>query len=119
MRRSALLATLSCVLLSVTVQGAAKEPPAGNEDGLVQIGVAGLDRVFARPGADLSRYSKLLLDPIEVSFRKDWGNVAVAGSRITTQQKLDIRQGLAKVLRVKAEINDHFINAPDEWRTFS
>ena len=111
MRRSALLATLSCVLLSVTVQGAAKEPPAGNEDGLVQIRLVGLDRVFARPGAHL--------DPIEVSFCKDWGNVVVAGSRITTQEQLDIRQGLAKVLRVKAEINDHFINAPDEWRTFS
>jgi hypothetical protein len=30
------------------------------------------DYLFLRPGADFSRYSAIMLDPTEVSFRKNW-----------------------------------------------
>ncbi|HWM67180.1 MAG TPA: DUF3313 family protein [Steroidobacteraceae bacterium] len=110
--------------------------PADGE-GLVSVKVRGLDLVYARPGADLSRYTKIILDPVEVSFSKSW-NPDAAGMRVTAAEKQTIKEGLAKivreeltkelarsgryslveaadedVLRVKAEVRDLIINAPD------
>jgi hypothetical protein len=106
-------------------------------EGLVPVKVKGLDHVYARPGADLSAYSKILLDPIEVSFSKSW-QPDPTGGPITAAEKQTIRDGLAKilrqelgkelarsgryalvdiagadVLRISAEIRDLYINAPD------
>ena len=41
-------------------------------DGLVEIKPKRLDVVQLLPGADFSGYSKVMLDPTEVAFRKDW-----------------------------------------------
>jgi hypothetical protein len=111
--------------------------PEVNDEGLVPIQVKGLDHVYARPGANLSQYTKVMLDPVEVSFSKSW-NPDPAGGPITAAEKQAIRAGLAKivreelqkeltasgryslvstadtdVLRVRAEIRDLYINAPD------
>jgi hypothetical protein len=108
-----------------------------DDEGLVSVKVRGLDHVYARPAADLSRYAKVMLDPVEVSFSKSW-NPAGAGTRVTAAEKQTIKEGLAKilreeltkelarsgryslvetadedVLRIKAEIRDLYINAPD------
>ncbi|MCB1623967.1 MAG: DUF3313 family protein [Pseudomonadales bacterium] len=105
---------------------------------LQPVRVRGLDKVEAIPGADLSPYRKIMLDPIEVSFSKNWREGAVTGSRIRSSDKVAIREGLAKVLReefvrvltrdgryeiadspgddvlrIRAEIKDLYINAPD------
>ncbi|HEY0747081.1 MAG TPA: DUF3313 family protein [Steroidobacteraceae bacterium] len=99
--------------------------------------VSGLDHVYARPGANLSDYDKVMLDPVEVSFRKDW-KPDRAGGPITASERVTIKDGLAKifreeltkeiqqsagykivskpdanVLRIRAEIRDLYINAPD------
>jgi hypothetical protein len=106
-------------------------------EGLVRTRVAGVQQVFARPGADLSAYDSVLLDPIEVSFRKHW-DPAPTGRSVTAEEKQEIREGLARilreqfarelartdryrvvesaaehVLRIRAEIRDLQINAPD------
>ncbi len=106
-------------------------------DGLVRVNVSGIDEVYARPKADLSLYKKVMLDPIEVAFRKDW-NPRPGGVAVSAKEKQDIRDGLARVLRnafsqeithsgqyqvvsapgegvlrIKAEIRDLYINAPD------
>ena len=111
--------------------------PAVDDEGLVSVKVRGLDHVYAQPGADLSRYTKVMLDPVEVSFSKSW-NPVPAGTRVTAAEKQTIKEGLAKilreeltkelarsgryslveaadedVLRIKAEIRDLKINAPD------
>jgi hypothetical protein len=117
------------------------EPPAAtaqiNEEGLASIQVKGLDHVYARPGANLRQYTKVLLDPVEVSFSKSW-NPDPAGGPITAAERQTIKDGLARilreelqrelaasgryslvstadadVLRVRAEIRDLYINAPD------
>jgi hypothetical protein len=110
---------------------------AADAEGLVKVKVRGLQQVFARPGATLAGYSKVMLDPIEVAFAKSW-DVRPAGKAITVQDKERIQQRLQSllrdvftkeissthrytvvdspgegVLRVKAEIRDLFINAPD------
>jgi hypothetical protein len=109
-------------------------------EGLVKIDVPGVDQVHARRDADLSGYRKILLDPIEVSFRKDW-NPNPGGFSVSATDKQEIREGLARViqqeftaelsrmgryevvqtpaedtLRIKADIRDVYINAPDVTR---
>ncbi len=110
---------------------------AADVDGLVRVNVAGIDQVYAQPKADLSLYNKVLLDPIEVSFRKDW-DPKPGGRPVSAAEKQNIRDGLARVLRqaftreldrsgryqvvakpadgvlrIRAEIRDLYINAPD------
>jgi hypothetical protein len=118
-----------------TQQSTMANPP--DEEGLVLVHVEGLDHVRARPGADLSGYDKVMLDPVEVSFSKSW-KPDPAGGPITSAERQMIRDGLSRivreelkkelaksgrysltdradtdVLRVRAEIRDLYINAPD------
>jgi hypothetical protein len=113
---------------------------ATESEGLIRVDVKGVDQVYARKGADLGVYQKVMLDPIEVSFQRGW-DPHPAGMPITAQEKQQLRQGLADVLkdefiaelgrsrrypvvdapgedvlRVKAEIRDLTINAPDLMR---
>lgn len=113
---------------------------AGDE-GLVAVKVKGLDKVYARPDANLSGYTKIMLDPVEVAFSKSW-NPDSAGQQVTTADKQTIKDTLAKVLRerlakalassgrytlvdraedgvlrIKADIRDLYINAPDVMST--
>ncbi len=129
-----LLAT--CPAHSQSQTGAAAGNPAPAE--LQPVRVRGLQQVEALPGADLSPYNKILLDPIEVAFHKNWDARSVAGTRISAAEKLEMRAGLAKilrdeftrvltkdgrysvveapgedVLRIKAEIRNLYVNAPD------
>ncbi len=108
-----------------------------DDEGLASIEVKGLDHVYARPGANLSQYNKVMLDPVEVSFSKSW-KPDRAGGPITAAERQTIKDGLAKifreelkkelqrsggyaivdapgedVLRIRAEIRDLYINAPD------
>jgi len=114
-----------------------------DDEGLAPIKVKGLDRVYARPGANLSQYDKVMLDPVEVSFSKNW-KPDPAGGPITAAEKQTIRAGLARifrdelqkqlggaggypmvnaaetdVLRIRVEIRDLYINAPDVPRAAS
>jgi hypothetical protein len=113
---------------------------ATDADGLRRVKVAGLQEVYARPSADLGTYNKILLEPIEVSFRRDW-NPTPGGWPISAEEKQQIRDSLARivreevtremsrsgryqiveapgddVLRIDAEIRDLVINAPDSSR---
>lgn len=131
---------LAATLVMSSLVMRAAEPPAPSpqeEEGLVAVKVSGLDHVYARPGANLSDYDKVMLDPVEVSFRKDW-KPDRAGGPITASERVTIKDGLAKifreeltkeiqqsagykivskpdanVLRIRAEIRDLYINAPD------
>jgi Protein of unknown function (DUF3313) len=113
---------------------------AADAEGLVKARVKGIEQVYARPNANLSAYDKVLLDPIEVSFRKSW-NPRPGGQVISPAERQQIRDGLARilrdeftreltrsgryrvvdslgedVLRIKADIRDLVINAPDVSR---
>jgi hypothetical protein len=110
---------------------------AMDADGLVRVNVSGIDEVYARPKADLHLYDKVMLDPIEVAFRKGW-DPKPGGVAVNAEEKQNIRDGLARVLRdafsrelthsgryqvvtapgegvlrIKAEIRDLYINAQD------
>jgi hypothetical protein len=108
-------------------------------DGLQKISVKGIDLAYARPGATLAGYSRVMLEPVDVAFHKDW-NPTKARSRLklSAEERENIKTGVAKivydefvkalqsksgyqivsevgpdVLRVKAHIVNLFVNAPD------
>jgi hypothetical protein len=123
--------------LGILTSPQADSGPPLDDEGLAAISVKGLDHVYARPGANLSQYDKVMLDPVEVSFSKNW-KPDPAGGPITAAEKQTIRTGLARifrdelrkqlggpggyslvdapdadVLRIRAEIRDLYVNAPD------
>ncbi|MEO8063524.1 MAG: DUF3313 family protein [Pseudomonadota bacterium] len=106
-------------------------------EGLVKARIKGIEQVYARPDADLRAYDAVMLDPIEVSFSKNWKPRA-DGQTVSAAERQQIRDGLARilreeftrelarsgryrvveapaenVLRVKADIRDLIIHAPD------
>jgi hypothetical protein len=118
------------------VANQAAESSQINDEGLMPIKVAGVDHVYARPGANLKPYRKVMLDPVEVSFSKSW-KPDPSGGPITAAEKQTIRDGLGRIVReelrkeltraghyslvdtadmdvlqVRAEIRDLYINAP-------
>jgi hypothetical protein len=108
-------------------------------DGLVPLKTKDVDLAYTRPGASLAAYKKVMLDPVEVAFHKDW-NPERSGSRLklSPQERENIRTGVAKVveeefvrtlsaknaypivkeagpdvLRAKVKILNLYANAPD------
>lgn len=70
MRRAlAIILVSSAILCATTTQAA--DPPA-TWDGLVQVPSKRLEIVYLQPGADFRGYTKVMLDPTEVAFEKDW-----------------------------------------------
>lgn len=107
------------------------------EEGLTRAKVEGLRSVYAQPQVSLARYSQVMLDPIEVAFAPAW-DPRPAGRPIAARDRERIRADMAallraefvkelegrghyrivdepgaEVLRVRAEIRDLYINAPD------
>ena len=70
MRRGPAISALFGALL-VASPVVAEDPPA-TWDGLVQVKSNRLDVVFLQPGADFRTYTKVMLDPTEVAFEKNW-----------------------------------------------
>jgi hypothetical protein len=65
-------------------------------DGLAKVDAKRLDAVFLLPGADFRAYNKVMLDPTEVAFKKDWmrdqnNSTRSLGSRISDA---DVRKGI-------------------------
>ena len=59
-------------LLWLAIPLANAEESSGSWDGLIEIKPKRLDVAFLLPGADFSKYTKLMIDPVEVAFKKDW-----------------------------------------------
>jgi hypothetical protein len=66
---SLLLGVVVATMPAPSFAAAALPPPYQD---LVQVKSKKLDAVYLLPGADFSGYSKLMIDPAQVSFRKDW-----------------------------------------------
>ena len=100
---------------------AAQEGGAWSEGGLQKIQVKGLDVVYARPGATLAGYTKIMLAPISVAFHKDWASTVKVGTnrQISPSDQQRIREKLAKAMQeeVVKELNAggyHLVTAPGE-----
>jgi hypothetical protein len=65
------VATLGAGVFAAPSQAA--DPPAV-PDGLVAVRTWNLDQLYLRPGTDLAAYRKVMIDPVQIAFRKDWNN---------------------------------------------
>ena len=70
MRRAITIAVIASAILVAGVTEAADAPATW--DGLVEVPSKKLDVVFLQPGADFRGYTKVMLDPTEVAFEKNW-----------------------------------------------
>lgn len=69
-RNLMLLATVACMIFLFSVSAAnATENADATFDGLVPITVEGLDKTWARQDADLSKYTKIMLEKAEIQYR--------------------------------------------------
>lgn len=130
------LAALAIVAFTVPVWSADRDAPETWE-GLKKVKRPGLDTVYLRDGVTLAKYKRVMLDTVDVSFDKSWNPRRGLGS-LDAADPLAIRQGLSKlarevfkrelekkggyplveepgddVLRVRAQIVDLYINAPE------
>lgn len=131
-----LCVTSALCLGFVTTAGAAK-PPQTTEDGLELTKAKGIDLLYRRPGASLTAYTKVMIDPVQVAFSKSWDprDYGTFGLKAADVEK--IRSELGKlaqdtfakalaeggypqaqqadtgVLRVTAYIVDLYVTAPD------
>ena len=87
--------TLACIALSVSAFAA--KPPE-EWDGLKLVKLKGLDAAYARPGADFTIYTKLIIDPIQVAFAKNWDKKSTVYKQKLSQEELDnIKTKLGKL----------------------
>lgn len=133
---AALLTLLAPVLVALSsAVFAADEPPQTSPDGLQLVKSKKLDILYVRPGATLTGYTKIAIDPVEVAFDKKWEPDPRA---VNDKDRERIRKDLADefqkvftkelqekggyeivntagpdVLRVTAAIIDLYITAPD------
>jgi Protein of unknown function (DUF3313) len=136
---------VASTLLLTTAFAASKSEleRAMSHDGLQKINIKGIDLAYTRPGATLAGYSRVKLEPIDVSFHKDW-DLTMSRSRIklSAEDRENIRTGVAKivyeefvkelqnkssyqvvnepgpdVLRVKTNILNLYVAAPDTGTT--
>lgn len=129
------VAALSMAGLWAASAMAADPPPSTTHDGLELVKNSRLDLVYRRPGVDLAPYTRIILDPVEVAFKKQWTQDF---RRVSKNDRERIRSELAKefhdilveelqtkggyqivdapgpdVLRFTAGIFELYINAPD------
>ena len=64
------IAAIAGAMLLAGPADAAKPPSTW--DGLVKVNSKRADAVYLQPGADFRSYTKVMLDPTEVAFAKDW-----------------------------------------------
>jgi len=130
------------VLCAATLAGCAstRPAPADEWDGLVRRPGTRLGAVFVKPDAEIVAYRNVILDPVEVSFARNWDPNRRGGSQASRLNASDvqaIQAGLAELfretfraelarggyqlvdeagpdtLRVTAAIVDLYVTAPD------
>jgi len=71
-RRRLYLGALTGLMFLAGPLDAAKPPTTW--DGLVQVSSKRLDLLYLQPGANFGGYTKVLIEPTEVAFHKDWSS---------------------------------------------
>jgi len=132
----------AAILLGLIASPVAAAKAPVEWDGLRQVSSKRMDLVYLQPGADFRGYTKVIVDPTEVSFRKNWQKDYNRGSRDLGGKvsDRDVQDAIAKgvvaasdifteawrrggyeianqpgpdVLRVKTAVANISVNAPD------
>lgn len=91
-----------CALLGASAF--AKKPPQ-EWDGLSLVKLKGMDAAYARPGADFSIYNKIIIDPIQVAFSKDWEKEETFSKRKLSAAQLEEIKGKISAVAEEAFAN--------------
>ena len=120
----------------------AKDDAPTNWDGLIEVKSKKMDAAFLMPGADFRPYTKLMVDPTQVAFQKNWlkdinSSRRGVSSRVTDEDAAKILDAAKKnfdevfddqfvkdgyqvvttpgpdVLRVASAVVNLYVNAPD------
>jgi hypothetical protein len=134
-RAAVFLAGIAAVAFIALAHGADKPTPPATWNGLELTQSKALDLLYKKPGVTFSTYRRIMLDPVEVDFRKNW---TPDPRRVSSSDRERIRKELAEaaravfkkeleekggytfatesapdVLRVTAALTDLYIAAPD------
>jgi hypothetical protein len=103
-----LVAAIAGMVLTSSVANSAAPPDSW--DGLVKVKSKRLDLAYLQPGADFRGYTKVMLDPTEVAFEKNWQRDYNSSSRDLSARvsDRDVQQALVKGV---AASNDIFAEA--------
>ena len=101
MKQVSIALLLGSAILFAPFAAAQEGGSAWAEGGLQKVQVPGLDVVYARPGATLAAYTKVMLAPVSVSFHKDWAKTVKVGTnrQISSSDQQRIRDKLAKLVQ--------------------
>jgi hypothetical protein len=66
------LKTLATLMVIAACGTASASDTPESWDGLIQVQPKRMDAAFLLPGADFRPYTKLMIDPTQVAFQKDW-----------------------------------------------
>lgn len=142
MKRTLTLMTFMPLLLVLASTAEARKYPDVSDDGLQRVDHRSLDAVYWADGATLANYDQVMIDDVEVSFRKNWQrdqNRQRRGvsNQITAEDMTRIREAVAegfteifireltdagyevvdqpgeRVLALEPSIVDLDVNAPD------
>lgn len=90
MNRFMIAGVCALLLCGTAIPAGAKDETGGAWDGLVEVKPKRLDAAYLLPGADFRPYIKVMIDPVEVAFQKDWmkryNETAATLSRRLTQE---------------------------------
>ena len=105
MKVSRLVAAIISSLMLVVPAADAKAPPT-EWDGLVRVASKRFSYVYLQPGADFRGYTKVMLDPTEVAFHKDWRKDYNRGHRSLSGQvsDQDVEEAVAKGIKASSDI---------------
>jgi GTP:adenosylcobinamide-phosphate guanylyltransferase len=133
---------LAAVALLTTFGTVRAEDAPTSWDGLIEVKTKRMDAAFLLPGADFRPYAKVIIDPTQVAFKKDWlkdtnQNRPRLTSQVTEEQAADILAAArsnfddifneaftkagypvvtapaADVMRVSTAVINLYLNAPD------
>ena len=134
------LVAAAMLTLGLAASVEAAKPPQTTEDGLELTKSKKVAVLYTRPGANLSAYTKVMLDPVQVAFSKNWDPKDYGSGRIglSASDVEKIREGVGAlaretfikvladggypeataggedVLKVTCYVVDLYINAPDK-----
>jgi len=96
------LYVLIFVLCASTLAGCTQTAPVDEWDGLVRRPGTRIDSVFVKPDADISGFTSVMLDPVQVSFASNWDpnqGVRNPARRLNASDVEAIQTGLATQFR--------------------
>jgi hypothetical protein len=72
MKHSLKVALAGLLIVSAPLADAQKKQPPTEWDGLQKVATKKFDLAYLLPGADFKAYTKVMIDPSEAAFRKNW-----------------------------------------------